>query len=239
MENAQDMINTQNQQYADFDKNKAGYLSNQNNQALDEGNQEYNQQKEAIDKNANARGLLYSGLKQGAESGAANDAANKTQNKIATNNMNMNNYATGYGNQVAQSNIANYQGNVQSALNQYGYGLAQQNQQNEMYGSAAGGAGKMAATFGSDKKLKEGISDADDDVEEMMSKLDAKKYNYKDDPEKKEHMGILAQDLEKSPMGKALVIETPKGKAVDIAKALGAMMAVQSTIHKRLKRAGA
>jgi hypothetical protein len=238
--NSQNMVNNQNQNYQSFLSNLPGYQSSLNNQAIDQGNQQYNNEKQQIDTSANQRGLLYSGLKTGAEQGAANTAANNTQNQIASNNENLSNYATGYGNQVAQSNIGNYQGQVNAALQNYGFGLQQQGQNSAMLGGLLGGGlGLAGMAMFSDEDLKDDISDADKDSDKMISKLNPKSFKYKDDPDEETHYGIIAQDLEKSPMGKSLVIDTPKGKAIDIPRALAAVMAVQSTMDKRLKRKGA
>lgn len=238
--NSQNMVNSQNQNYQSFLSNLPGYQSSLTNQTIDQGNQQYNNAKSQIDTSANQRGLLYSGLKTGAEQGAANTAATGTQNQIAQNNQNLSNYATGYGNQVAQSNIGNYQGTVNAALQNYGFGLQQQGQNTQMLGGLLGGGlGLAGAAMFSDEDLKDDISDADDEANEMVSKMNPKSFKYKDDPDKDTHYGIIAQDLEKSPMGKSLVIDTPKGKAVDIPKALAAVMAVQSVFDKRLKRQGA
>lgn len=238
-QNAQNMINNQNQQYQGFLGNLPQYQSNMQNQALDQGNTEYNNAKSNIDRSANARGLLYSGLKQGAEQGAANTAANDTQKNIATGNQNLNNYATQYGNQVTQSNIANQQGNVNNALSTYQQQMQNFNQSQQFTGQAAGGALSLGALISSDEKVKDGVKDGAGDAQEMIDKLDSKKFSYKEDPEKKVQLGILAQDMEKSPMGKAIVVETKKGKALDIGKALSAVLAVQSVLNKRLNKAGA
>lgn len=237
-QNSQNMVQNQNQNYQDFLTKLPQYQNTLNNQTFDQGAAEYNKQKQNIDQSANSRGLLYSGLKQGAEASAANDIAGQTQNKIMQNNANLNNYATNYGSQVSQSNIANQQGNVSAALQNYGYGLQQQAQNNQMLGGLLSGAATLggAALIASDEKLKDNVKNADSDADDMVDKLDAKSYSYKEDPEKKEHMGILAQDLEKSPMGKAIVVETPEGKHVDAKKALSAVLAVQSVLNKRLKK---
>jgi uncharacterized coiled-coil protein SlyX len=243
--NAAAMISNQNQNYSDFLNNLPQYQSSLQNQAIDQGNQQYTNQKQAIDQNANSRGLLFSGLKQGAEQNAATSAANQTQSNIAQGNANLSNYAQNYGNQVAQSNIANYQGNVNSALNQYQTQLGSYNQgqqfSGQMFGGILGTAGLVAGGIGmgSDENLKDDVKDDDGEAQKMIDNLKAKSFSYKDDPEKKTQLGILAQDMEKSPMGKAVVIETPKGKGLDIGKTLSAMMAVQSVMNKRLKKAGA
>ncbi len=46
----------------------------------------------------------------------------------------------------------------------------------------------------------------------------------------------MAQDLEKTPEGKALVENTDQGKIVDYGKGLGTMLAAMADIHKRLKK---
>lgn len=237
--NAQNMVNNQNQNYTSFLSNLPGYQNTMNSQAVDAGNAQYNSQKQSIDQNANARGLLFSGLKQGAESSAATNAANNTQNQIATNNQNLSNYANQYGNQVANTNISNYGSQVQNAANSYGLALGTQSQNNQMIGGLLGGIGGAVGGIFSDEDLKENIDDGDEPAEQMMDKLEPKKFSYKEDPDKKEQLGVLAQDMEKSPMGKAVVIETPKGKALDIGKTLSAVLAAQSVLHKRLNKESA
>lgn len=237
--NSANMTNNQNQSYQSFMTNLPDYQNNMNNQAIDQGAKSYNNAKDQIDTQANKRGLLYSGMKQGAEAGAANQAADATQKQIAGNNENLSNLATNYGNQLAGTNIQNYEGEVQGAMDQYKNNLSQYSQNQQMLGGLLGGVGSMAALAFSDKNLKEDISDGDKDANDMVSNIKPSKFKYKDDPKHEERLGIMAQDLEKSPMGKSLVIETPKGKAIDTMKALAAVMAVQGALDKRLKKAGA
>lgn len=238
--NANNAAQSQTTNYNQFMTNLPQYQANMNNATIDQGNQNYNAQKQNIDQSANQRGLLYSGLKTGAETSAANTAANQTQNQIAQNNQNLSNYATGVGNQVTQGNAANYQAYTNQALQQYGSALQSQGQNAGLTGSLVGGAmGLGGLALFSDKKLKDDVEDGDKDTKGFLDSMDAKKFSYKDDPDKKKQIGILAQDLEKHPMGKAIVIETPKGKAIDMGKALSAILAAQSVIHKRLNRISA
>jgi hypothetical protein len=97
------------------------------------------------------------------------------------------------------------------------------------------GIGLGTAIF-SDENLKTEINEADNEIDEMLEKLSPVSFKYKDqnDGEGK-HTGIMAQDLEKSKAGKDLVVETEKGKAVDVKKALSAIMASQARLAKRLK----
>ena len=48
-------------------------------------------------------------------------------------------------------------------------------------------------------------------------------------------VGVMAQDLEKSPMGASFVKDTPKGKMVDYGHGLAAILASQANIHDRLR----
>lgn len=238
-QNAQNMLNNNNQQYQGFLNNLPTYQQNLTNQAVDQGAGEFNQEKGSIDRSANARGLLFSGLKQGAEQGAANKAANKTQQTIASNNASLNDYASGYGNQVAQANIAKEQGDTNSAIQTYQQQMQAYNQSQQMMGMGGQGLLSLGALVASDEKLKENIKDGDEHAQDMIDNLSAKKFSYKADPDKKEQIGVMAQDMEKSPMGKAVVVETPGGKGLDIGKALSAVLAVQSVLNKRLKKESA
>lgn len=140
-QNASNMISNQNENYELFMQNMPQYQNNLNNQTIDQGNNAYNSAKTNIDKDANKRGLLYSGLKQGAEANAATTAANETQTGIANNNANLNNYASNYGNQVAGDN-SNYYAGVQGAALQGFQNQQSQNAQNQQFiGGLLGGGG--------------------------------------------------------------------------------------------------
>jgi len=87
--------------------------------------------------------------------------------------------------------------------------------------AAAGGLGDIAnlASAGaalytaSDKRVKENIQPASHELQNLLDKLTASKYNYKagkDLPEG-EQVGVMAQDLEKSPLGAQFVEEAEDG----------------------------
>ena len=92
----------------------------------------------------------------------------------------------------------------------------------------------------SDIGLKTEIRAADDQVEGFLDALNAYQYRYKDPgaPGQSPGMfvGVMAQDLEKSPMGASCVSDTPDGKMVDYGHGLAAILASQSNLHARLKR---
>lgn len=125
-------------------------------------------------------------------------------------------------------------------------GLAQQASQfNTQQGNLMAGATMNAAASAlplilqaSDARLKTDIEDADKrELGDFLGKLESKTFRYKD-PKfgEGETPGILAQDLEKSRIGKLLVVETPEGKMVDVRKALGALLAAGSAQEKRLRK---
>lgn len=74
--------------------------------------------------------------------------------------------------------------------------------------------------------------------EDFISKIKAKTFEYKDPsaPGASEgrKLGVMAQDLEKSEIGKQMVFDTPGGKMVDFAKAIAPMLAIQSVQNKEI-----
>lgn len=108
-----------------------------------------------------------------------------------------------------------------------------------MAGAAGQAGGSMMA---SDEDNKENIRDGSDDVQGFLDSLTASKYEYK--PEAKglfgageeEYVSPMAQDLEQTDMGAAMVEDTPGGKVVDYGKGFGALAAAQAQINERLKK---
>jgi len=104
-------------------------------------------------------------------------------------------------------------------------------------GSALGAWAVYAA---SDINAKREIRAADSQVEGFLDALNAYQYKYKDpqapgaDPGM--FVGVMAQDLEKSPMGASFVKDTPHGKMVDYGHGLAAILASQSNLHDRLRQ---
>lgn len=101
-------------------------------------------------------------------------------------------------------------------------------------------AGYATISTGSDYRMKREIRAADSQVEGFLDALNAYQYEYKDphapgsDPGI--FVGVMAQDLEKTPMGASFVKDTPHGKQVDYGHGLAAILASQSNIHDRLRR---
>jgi len=109
-----------------------------------------------------------------------------------------------------------------------------------MYGGPAGAAtgaevgGALGGTA-SDKNLKTDIKGFD--AQSFLDSLKPATYNYKDPEQFGEgkQTGVMAQDLEKTDTGKALVEDTPQGKMVDYSKSPPVLLASLVDLHNRLK----
>lgn len=128
----------------------------------------------------------------------------------------------------------------QARVDQMMADIAKQNAQaeKESQGGILGAAGEFfgGLTKFSDERLKENIVPASADIDDFMKSLDAVSYDYigREDLPKGRHYGIMAQDLEKSKVGKTLVINTPKGKMVDYGRGYGAVLASLRRLEERL-----
>jgi hypothetical protein len=98
------------------------------------------------------------------------------------------------------------------------------------------GLGAAAGTAISDKNEKENISDSSGSARDLLDHLKGKLYEYKDSTNGEGvHVGIMAQDLEKSPLGKSMVINDGGMKKVDFGKGFGAVLAAMTEINDKLK----
>ena len=98
----------------------------------------------------------------------------------------------------------------------------------------AQGVPAAGQTLMSDERTKEGIHASG--VEQALDHLKPYSYSYKD-PSMGEgrRVGVMAQDLEKSPVGLSTVIETPRGKAIDVNRGLSLALASSADLHARVK----
>jgi hypothetical protein len=91
----------------------------------------------------------------------------------------------------------------------------------------------------SDRELKTGIRPADKDLEEFLNALRPSTYRYKTDGPGRipgRSAGVMAQDLERSKLGRALVTDTPEGKMVDYGRAMPLLMAAIAHVGKKRRR---
>lgn len=217
-------------------------------------------QRESILANARARGVGGSGLEfasnlanqQGsAEIGAQqgfNTAALGEQQKYQA----LNDLAVQGGAINTQNlNVANSQNaiNAFNAANQNQYNIGQAagtaNAYNGLSTSAAqqqqaaqnligSGVGAVGAAVASDEQVKEDVKEFDPD--QFLDSITGYKYKYKNkDLGDGSNGGVMAQDLEKTPEGAAIVEDTPEGKMVDYGKGFGLLLASMAQIHKDMK----
>ena len=86
----------------------------------------------------------------------------------------------------------------------------------------------------SDENLKQNVEPATRDLTNFMNSIGAYNYRYKS-PEQDgagTFTSPMAQDLQKTELGKQAVIETPRGLMVDYARLGGVNLAAVSVVHR-------
>lgn len=208
----------------------------------------------AINSNAAAKGGLNSGATLKALTQYGQNFASNEYNNAYNREYNRLSQLAGYGFNSA-SGLANASGQLGSNLsnNYMGLGnaaaasnMAVANNQNQLISSGIGAYGRSSGSnansnsgggaggssfWTSDQRLKTNISEiSKDELDEMKKYLKAFAWNYKSD----EHgtgdwIGVMAQDLEKSKLGKTLVVENEKGeKMIDLKKVLSMFLATMA-----------
>lgn len=109
-------------------------------------------------------------------------------------------------------------------------------------GGYASSAGKAAGSNFSDERLKEEVSKITDaDIDDFLS-IEPYEFEYTEEAKEKgapegKKAGVMAQDLEKTKIGKTLVHEDEDGhKMVDVKSTVGALLASASALDKRIKK---
>lgn len=119
--------------------------------------------------------------------------------------------------------------------------MQSQQQQAQTLGSIGTAMGLSDENMKKDKKPSE---DSSKIISEFMDALKSYTYEYKKNskqPEGKptpegEVNGIMAQDLEKSELGKQMVTDTENGKVVDFAQGMAPLFAAIAELNKRTKK---
>jgi hypothetical protein len=107
-----------------------------------------------------------------------------------------------------------------------------------------GAIGVVIAAGISDYRLKTDINELQEEeslslkqIDELLTILTPYTFQYKDQTYGAgKRFGIMAQDLEKSDVGKQFVIDTPVGKMVDFGKMMGLIVASQAYLHEHSVR---
>lgn len=99
----------------------------------------------------------------------------------------------------------------------------------------AGSVGSMAGMM-SDRRVKKDIKPSRKEIYDFLDNLTNYSYTYKNQNHGiGTHYSVMAQDLEKTPVGQTLVFETQDGKAVNYAKAFAVLLAANVELHQRVK----
>jgi Chaperone of endosialidase len=98
---------------------------------------------------------------------------------------------------------------------------------------------KPDAYASSDRRTKTDIAPAGRKVDEFLNALSAQDYRYRDPAAhgagEGRHAGVMAQDLERSELGRRLVSDTPAGKMVDYGpRGMATMLASMASMHKKI-----
>lgn len=144
-------------------------------------------------------------------------------------------------NRQAQSQqlLANvYGGKSQQSVDALKAQTGQRSDENKQRSQVAGDVMSSLSNVFSDKKKKENIDAVQDSggkIDEFLSKIDPYTFEYKDESLGGKQMGVMAQDLEKSDIGRSLVENHPEGKTVRVDKIGLPILAAQSDMFKRIK----
>lgn len=186
-------------------------------------------QQAAMQDQMGAQGLLTNAMGQGRgqDLGMAGQNANLSQQQNQINN------------QMYQAMLQQMTGMSQAQMQAQNQAMGASLGQPGLLGGllSAGGTIGAAAAMHSDERLKTDVEDADADIDDMLDKLHAKNYRYKNQKHGEgPRAGIMAQDLERSRAGSRLVRELPDGKGVDVNAALSASLASVARLNKRLRK---
>jgi hypothetical protein len=166
---------------------------------------------------------------QAAQQAAASQNAQQAQ---AANAANQTAQVTTTGQNIAQQNNLGQLTNTANA-NQVNAQVGALNAQT----AAKAQLGNLISTGGaailSDERVKENIHDVPGDVmRDFLASLQPQSWRYRGDDQPR--VGPMAQDIEKSPIGRTLVRETPIGKAIDHGAAITAMLGALGDVGKRI-----
>lgn len=178
---------------------------------------------------ANARGQLLSadqaslGARQAQEGMRQNERQGLRQEYLGRDQM-----ALGRAGSVAQMDLERQQ-----------YNAGQRAQATAAQMGAMGNTLQMGAGLAmmSDERAKKNVQSGAQDADAFMGMMKSKVYEYIDSRNGEgSRLGVMAQDVEKSPMGQKVVVESDKGKALDIPKATSALLASTARLHERLSK---
>lgn len=177
-----------------------------------------------------------SGLKyDAAKSNISAQNASRQYGATAHNNFQQNQFDNRYKTAGLKYNANTNEGNQRLSVYQ-GKTDAHQNDENNLVKGAVGAAAAYGgyAAMASDENLKKDVKPAADvDIDAFLTSLNPKEFKYKDSKHGAgDRVGVMAQDVEKSPMGAKLVVNTGEGKHLDVNNVIGALLESVAHLHK-------
>jgi hypothetical protein len=183
----------------------------------------------AINASASARGMGNSGATMKALTQYGQDHATNEYNNVYNRNYQRLSGLAGIGNASTQTGVgAAGQFGAASSSNQIGLGNAMAAQQVAQTAGKQQMAGAIGGAIFSDSRLKTNLEEISaTDLAEMQKHLKAYAFNYTSaEFGDGDWVGVMAQDLEKSKLGRTLVIEDEFGnKTIDQKKVLSMFLA--------------
>lgn len=189
----------------------------------------------AINNAAAARGMGNSGATMKALADYGQNAASAEYDKVYNRNYNRLSGLLNSG-QNASNNMATVSGAYGSNIsnNIMGQGNASAAAQIGQYNTLAGlaGQGATAAAMFCDENLKTNVEVlSNEDINEMKSHLTPYKFKYKEEKfGDGDWIGVMAQDLQKSKIGRLIVTEDADGNLmIDLKKAVCLLLAMEAS----------
>jgi hypothetical protein len=148
---------------------------------------------------------------------------------------------------TSQENLAAQNTDLQLTLanlnTQYQQATNNTAQQSAILSAVATVISAYLGSGGSDIRLKTNIETLQEEevlslgeIDELLRTLKPYSFEYKDQTfGRGRRFGIMAQDLEKTELGKQFVIETPVGKMVDFGNMMGLIVASQAYLHESVR----
>lgn len=168
----------------------------------------------------------------------AQQANLQERQRVADSNVELRNKQQQYNKELQQQKFQNQMtvaGGKSGALsNQANMFNEQAGQRRQFLGDVVSAGAQYAA---SDKRLKEDVRSGEVDIEAFLDSLTGYSYKYKN-PKfgQGKQVGVMAQDLEQTPVGKQAVEDTAEGKMVDYGKLQAAQMAALANLNERLRK---
>lgn len=103
--------------------------------------------------------------------------------------------------------------------------------------SQSGFVGPSSTQARSDERAKTDIKDGTKNLGAFLDALSASEYRYKNEKDGKgRFISPMAQELEKTPLGKSMVVDSEDGKMVHYGRAAGTYLSIAAMLHDRLKK---